>query len=254
LLAALPSADYERLLIDLELVRLQTGKVINEPGKSDHVHFPTTSMISLLRDTEDGCSAETAMIGREGMVGFAVFMGVGRAVVQTAGYSYRLRTAVLNREFERGGALQDLLLRYALYVLEQTGQNATCNRYHSVLQQFCRALLTRQDRLSANELTVTHELIANNLGVRREAVTAAAGFLRTAGLIDYRRGRIIVLDRAALEAQACECYAMLRERSLGVLPVESPTAVTVVRRQVLQRRTRYATSAASSVSSISVLR
>jgi len=229
LLAVLPSADYDRLLTDLELVRLRTGKVIYEPGQSDHVHFPTTSIVSLLAATKDGRSAETAIIGRDGMVGFAVFMGACRAVVQNNGYSYRLRTAVLNREFERSGALQNLLLGYALYLLGQTAQSAICNRYHSVLQQFCRALLTRQDRLSGNELSVTHELIANNLGVRREAVTAAAGFLRSAGLIDYHRGRITVLDRTALEAQSCECYAVLKKGFRGLFPLESPGAVSALR-------------------------
>ena len=248
LLASLPSADYDRLLIDLELVRLQTGKVIYECGKSEHVHFPTTSIISLLSNTEDGCSTETAMIGCDGMVGFAVFMGAGRAVVQNTGYSYRLTTAVLNGEFERSGALQNLLLGYTLYLLGQTAQNAICNRYHSVLQQFCRALLTRQDRLSGNQLSVTHEMIASNLGVRRESVTAAAGFLRGAGLIDYRRGRITVLDRTALEAQACRCYAALKKGSPWLVSAESRNAVTALRSSSQQSDARTRIPATGSYS------
>jgi CRP-like cAMP-binding protein len=229
LLAALPSADYERLLADLELVRLQTGKVVYEPGLSDHVQFPTTSIVSLLSTTKDGCSAETAIIGRDGMVGFPVFRGAGRAVAQNTGYSYQLKTTVLNREFERSGALQNLLLGYTLYLLGQTAQNTICNRHHSVLQQFCRALLTRQDRSPSNELSVTHDQIAHSLGVRRESVTLAAGFLRSAGLIDYRRGRITVLDRTALEAQSCECYPVLKEGPRGLFPLESPGPVIAPR-------------------------
>ena len=215
LLAALPEADYERLVPHLELVPLPLGWAVYESGTPQgYVYFPTTSIVSLLYVMEDGSSAEIAVVGNEGVVGIALFMGgettPSRAVVQSAGYGYRLRASVLRSEFGRGGELQHLLLRYTQALITQMAQTAVCNRHHSVGQQLCRWLLLSLDRLASNELTMTQELIANMLGVRREGVTEAAGKLQAAGLIQYSRGKITVLDRAKLEAQVCECYAVVK--------------------------------------------
>jgi CRP-like cAMP-binding protein len=218
LLAALPVADYERMLPSLELVPLPLGWVVYEAGREQgYVHFPTTSIVSLLYVMEDGASAEIAVVGKDGVVGIALFMGgettPSRAVVQSAGHGYRLRAAVLKREFERGGPLQNLLLRYTQALITQMAQTAVCNRHHAVEQQLCRWLLLSLDRLSSNQLTMTQELIANMLGVRREGVTEAAGKLQKAGLIHYSRGRITVLDRPKLEARVCECYAVVKKET-----------------------------------------
>ena len=215
LLAALPEADYERLVPHLELVPLPLGWAVYESGTPQgYVYFPTTSIVSLLYVMEDGSSAEIAVVGNEGVVGIALFMGgettPSRAVVQSAGYGYRLRASVLRSEFGRGGELQHLLLRYTQALITQMAQTAVCNRHHSVEQQLCRWLLLSLDRLASNELTMTQELIANMLGVRREGVTEAAGKLQAAGLIQYSRGKITVLDRAKLEAQVCECYQVVK--------------------------------------------
>ena len=223
LLAALPSADYERLLPDLELVPLPLGWAVYEAGgKLGYVYFPTSSIISLLYVMEDGASAEIALTGNDGLVGMALFMGgettPSRAVVQSAGYGYRLEAAVLKREFEQGGALQHLALRYTQALITQMAQTAVCNRHHSVEQQLCRWLLLSLDRLSSNELAMTQELIANMLGVRREGVTEAAGHLQTAGLIHYSRGHITVLDRPKLEKRVCECYAVVKKEMDRLLP------------------------------------
>lgn len=216
LLNALPAAEYERLLPDLELMPLPLGLALYESGSNQgYVYFPTNSIVSLLYVMEDGSSPQIAVVGNEGVVGIALFMGgestPGRAVVQSAGYGYRLRANVLQAEFGRGGVLQHLLLRYAQALNTQTAQTAMCNRHHSVEQQLCRWLLLSLDRLPWNELTMTQELIANNLGVLRESVTEAAGKLQAAGLIHYRRGKITVLDRPKLEARVCECYAVVEK-------------------------------------------
>ena len=216
LLAALPDSDYERLLPDLELIPLPLGLALYESGRHQgYVYFPTNSIVSLLYVMEDGSSPEVAVVGNEGVVGIALFMGgdstPGRAVVQSAGYGYRLRASVLQTEFSQGGELQHLLLRYAQALSTQTAQTAVCNRHHSVEQQLCRWLLLSLDRLPWNELTMTQELIARNLGVLRESVTEAAGKLQAAGLIHYRRGKITVLDRPKLEARVCECYAVVEK-------------------------------------------
>ena len=216
LLATLPDSDYERLLPDLELMPLPLGLALYESGRHQgYVYFPTNSIVSLLYVMEDGSSPEIAVVGNEGVVGIALFMGgestPGRAVVQSAGYGYRLRASVLQTEFGQGGVLQHLLLRYAQALSTQTAQTAMCNRHHSVEQQLCRWLLLSLDRLPWNELTMTQELIANNLGVLRESVTEAAGKLQAAGLIHYRRGKITVLDRPRLEARVCECYAVVEK-------------------------------------------
>ena len=223
LLDALPAEDLERLSPHLELVPMQLGEVLYEPGmKLRHVYFPTTSIVSLLYVMEDGASAEIAIVGNDGILGISIFMGgettPSRAVVQSAGLGYRLKADLLKGEFERFGSLMHLLLRYTQALITQMSQTAVCNRHHSVDQQLCRWLLLSLDRLTSNELSMTQELIANMLGVRREGVTLAAGKLQDAGLIRYSRGRITVLDRTALEARACECYQVVKTEFDRLLP------------------------------------
>jgi len=221
LLAALPAVDYRTtrgLLPHLELVPLPLAWAVYEAGDAQRVvFFPTTSIVSLLYVIEDGSSTEIAVVGNEGVVGIALFMGgettPSRAVVQSAGYAYRLRASVLKTEFGQGGDLQHLLLRYTQALITQMALTAVCNRHHAVEQQLCRWLLLSLDRLPSNELTMTQELIANMLGVRRQGVTEAAGHLQAAGLIHYSRGKITVLDRAKLEARVCECYAVVKRES-----------------------------------------
>jgi CRP-like cAMP-binding protein len=215
ILAALPAADYERLLPHLELVPLKLGAALYESGSAQgYVYFPTDSIVSLLYVMEDGSSAEIAVVGHEGVVGIALFMGgettPSRAVVQSAGGAYRLRARMIKAEFGLGGEVQHLLLRYTQALITQMAQTAVCNRHHAVEQQLCRWLLLSLDRLPTNELTMTQELIANMLGVRREGVTEAAGKLQAEGLINYSRGRITVLDRPGLEARVCECYLVVK--------------------------------------------
>jgi CRP-like cAMP-binding protein len=223
LLAALPAAERGRMTPSLELVPLPLGKVLYESGAfMNYVYFPTTAIVSLLYVMENGASAEIAVVGNEGIVGIALFMGgetmPNRAVVQSEGHAYRMRGQELNLEFNRAGALQHLLLRYTLALLSQMAQTAVCNRHHSVDQQLCRWLLLSLDRLPSNELSMTQELIANMLGVRREGVTEAAGRLQSAGLIHYNRGRITVLDRPGLEARVCECYQVVSKEFRRLLP------------------------------------
>jgi len=223
LIAVLPKPEAERLFPSMELVTLPLGRALYESGdKLRHVFFPTTAIVSLLYVMENGASAEIAVIGNEGIVGIALFMGgetmPNRAVVQSKGQAYRLPGELLKREFNRGGPLQHLLLRYTLAMLTQMAQTAVCNRHHTVDQQLCRWLLLSLDRLSTNELTMTQELIANMLGVRREGVTEAAGKLQAAGLIQYNRGRITVVDRRGLEARVCECYDVVRKEFKRLLP------------------------------------
>ena len=223
LLAALPEEDYQALLPLLAPVSLPLGMALYESGGvQGYVYFPTSSIVSLLYVLENGSSAEIAVTGCEGLVGIALFMGgettPSRAVVQSAGGSYRLRAAVLKKEFESGGPLQHLLLRYTQALITQMTQTAVCNRHHAVEQQLCRWLLLSLDRLAANELVMTQELIANMLGVRREGVTEAAGRLQADGLIEYSRGRIRVLDREHLEARVCECYAVVKAEYDRLLP------------------------------------
>jgi len=218
LLGALPAKDYDRLLPDLELVPLPLGWAVYEAGGHlGYLYFPTTSIVSLLYVMEDGSSAEIAVTGHDGLVGIALFMGgestPSRAVVQSAGYGYRLKASILKREFALGGHLQHLALRYTQALITQMAQTAVCNRHHSVEQQLCRWLLLSLDRLPTNELVMTQELIANMLGVRREGVTEAAGKLQAGGMINYSRGHITVLDRAKLEKRVCECYAVVKKES-----------------------------------------
>jgi len=223
LLDALPQGDYERIEAHLELVPLGLGDVLYEPGiKLRYVYFPTTSIISLLYVMEDGASAEIAIVGNEGILGVSLFMGgettPSRAVVQSAGHGFRLKAELLKEEFGRFGPTMHLLLRYTQALITQMAQTAVCNRHHSVDQQLCRLLLLSLDRLASNELSMTQELIANMLGVRREGVTEAAGKLQDAGLIRYRRGRITVLDRPGVEARACECYQVVKTEFERLLP------------------------------------
>ena len=223
LLAALPADEWERLLPEMELWPLPLGHVLYESGsKMPHVYFPTTSIISLLHVMEDGASAEIAIVGNEGIVGISLFMGgettPSRGIVQSAGSAYRVAGAFLNEEFLRAGSLHGLLLRYTQALITQMSQTAVCNRHHSVEQQLCRWLLMSLDRLPSNELTMTQELIANMLGVRREGVTESARKLQMLGFINYNRGHIRVLDRPALEAHACECYAVVKKEFDRLLP------------------------------------
>lgn len=227
LLAALPAEEFARLEAELELVPMPLGEVLYESGgQLQHVFFPTTSIVSLLYVMENGASAEIAIVGNEGILGISLFMGgdttPSRAVVQSGGHGYRLKAHLLKREFQRAGPVMDLLLRYTQALITQMAQTAVCNRHHSIEQQLCRWLLLSLDRLSSFELTMTQELIANMLGVRREGVTEAAGKLQRAGIIRYRRGRITVIDRERLEQRACECYGVVKtefERLLSDLPV-----------------------------------
>ena len=223
LLTALPGATYKRLLSRSEPVSFSLGEVVYECGqRENYVYFPTTAIVSLLYTMEDGSSAEMAIVGNEGVVGIAVFMGgdamPNRAIVQSAGYAVRMPAKVLLNEFKRGDVFQHWLLLYTQALITQMSQTAVCNRHHSLEQQLCRWLLLSLDRLPSNELIMTQELIANMLGVRREGVTAAANRLQETGLIRYRRGHISVLDRAKLEASACECYRVVKnefDRLLG---------------------------------------
>ena len=232
LLAALPAEEYERLLPHLELVQLPLGWAVYESGRvQGHAYFPTTSIVSLLSVLENGSSTEIAVVGFYGVVGTSLFMGgestPSRAVVRSAGYGYRLKGSILKAEFERGGPLQNLLLRYTQAMLTQMAQTAVCNRRHALEQQLCRWLLMSLDRLPSNEMTITQELIANMLGVRREGVTAAAGKLQAEGLIHYSRGKITVLDRPNLEKRACECYAVVKHEYDRLLsPDASPCSIT----------------------------
>jgi len=215
LLAALPATEVDRLREHLEPVNLPLGNVLYESGgRQGHVYFPTSAIVSLLYVMKNGASAEIAVVGFEGMVGVALFMGgettPSRAVVQSGGHGFRLTGERLKEEFHRSAPLQDLLLRYSQALLTQMGQTAVCNRHHSVEQQFCRWLLLSLDRLPSNEVTMTQELIANMLGVRREGVTEAARRLQAADIIRYHRGRIEVIDRPMLEARGCECYAVVK--------------------------------------------
>jgi len=215
LLAALPTVEFERLAAHLEMVPMPLGEILYEPGgQMRHAYFPTTAIVSLHYVMETGASAETAGVGNEGVVGISLFMGgdttPSSAVVQTAGHAYRLESRLLKDEFNRGGLMQSLLLRYTQALITQMTQTAACNRHHSIEQQLCRWLLLTLDRVSSHELIMTQELVASMLGVRREGITQAAGKLQLDGIVSYRRGHISVLERSGLEARACECYAAVK--------------------------------------------
>ena len=221
LLAGLPTAEFEPLAGHLELVPMALGELLYEPGgQLQHAYVPTTAIVSLHYVMASGASAESAGVGNEGVVGISLFMGgdttPSSAVVQIAGHAYRLEGRLLKREFSRAGVMQRLLLRYTQALMIQITQTAACNRHHSVEQQLCRWLLLNLDRSPSRELIMTQELVANMLGVRREGITQAAGTLRDAGLIRYRRGHIAVLERSGLEARACECYAVVKKELSGL--------------------------------------
>ena len=222
LLAALPRAEWQRWLPQLEWVSMPLGQILYESGSTlSHVYFPTTAIVSLLYVMENGASAEIAVVGNEGIVGVSLFMGgestPSRAVVQSAGQGFRLSSDAIKDEFKRAPVLH-LLLRYTQALITQMAQTAVCNRHHSLDQQLCRWLLLSLDRLKDLELVMTQELIANMLGVRREGVTEGALKLQKAGLIRYSRGRIAVLDRTGLEARSCECYAVVKKEYDRLLP------------------------------------
>ena len=226
LLAALPPDEYRRLSSRLEPVRMSLGQVVYESGdRLPHVYFPATAIVSMVYVTEDGASAEIAGVGNEGILGVPLYTGgetmPNRAMVLCAGIAYQLKARLLREEFNRGGALQCLLLRYAQALMTQISLIAVCNRHHSVEQQLCRWLLSSLDRSPSNELHMTQELIANTLGVRREGVTEAAGKLKQAGLIHCGRGRVTIFDRSGLEKRACECYQVVKTEFGRLLPAAS---------------------------------
>lgn len=223
MLAILPTDVQERLCPHMDLIELPLGKVLYESGDTQrYVYFPTDSIVSLMQVTESGACTEISVVGNEGLVGVPLIMGGGsttnRAFVQSSGHAYRLLGQRLKDEFNRHGALLNTVLRYTQTLITQMSQTAACNRHHTIDQQLCRLLLVSLDRVEGNALVMTHELIANMLGVRREGVTEAAGRLQRMDVIEYRRGRIQVLDRTALENLSCECYAIVRKESERLLP------------------------------------
>ncbi len=223
LLGALPAADFQRWLPQLEAVEMPLGHVLYESGRTlSHVYFPTTAIVSLLYVMENGASAEIAVVGHEGIVGISLFMGgestPSRAVVQSAGQGLRLKSHLIKQEFQQAGPAMHLLLRYTQALITQMAQTAVCNRHHALDQQLCRWLLLSLDRLQGSELVMTQELIANMLGVRREGVTEGALKLQKLGLIRYSRGHITVLDRPGLERRTCECYAVVKKEYDRLLP------------------------------------
>ena len=230
ILGALPLDDLNRLRSALRLISLSLGDSLYESGMTlHHVYFPVDAIVSLLNVMADGASAEIAVVGNEGIVGISLFMGgettPSRAVVQSAGYAYRMKAEMLKSEFVQGGAMQHVLLRYTQALITQMAQTAVCNRHHTLDQQLCRWLLLSLDRLPSNELVMTQVLIANMLGVRREGVTEAARRLQAAGLIQYNRGHITVLNRPGIEARTCECYAVVKRESDRLLSV--PTGASI---------------------------
>ena len=228
LLAALPPAEWSRWAPLLELVDMPLGQVLYESGITlNYVYFPITAIVSLLYVMENGASAEIAVVGNEGIVGVSLFMGgestPSRAVVQSAGLGCRLNAAVMKTEFDKAGAALHLLLRYTQALITQMAQTAVCSRHHTLDQQLCRWLLLSLDRLQGTELVMTQELIANMLGVRREGVTEGALKLQKAGLIQYARGRITILNRKGLESRTCECYAVVKREYDRLLPATTAT-------------------------------
>ena len=229
LLAALPPAEREQIFPHLRLVALPLGAALYESGDTQrHIYFPVDAIVSLLYVLKDGASAEIAVVGNDGAIGVALVMGgattTNRAIVQSAGSAYRLTRKRIEIEFARHGEMLHILLRYTQALITQMAQTAVCNRHHSVDQQLCRWLLLSLDRLNDNQLVMTQELIANMLGVRREGVTEAAGKLQKAGVIEYRRGRITVLDRARLESMSCECYDVVRRETDRLFPALAAAA------------------------------
>jgi CRP-like cAMP-binding protein len=223
LLAALPTADFEPLTQHLELIQMKLGDMIYRPEERlEYAYFPTTSIVSMHYVMKSGGSSESSGVGNEGVIGISLFMGgestSSSAVVHTAGYAYRLPRHVVKQEFDRAGLTRSMFLRYTQALITQVAQTAVCNRHHSIEQQLCRWLLMTLDRIPVGELVMTQELIASVLGVRREGITEAAGRLQSAGYIRYRRGHIQVLDRSGLEANSCECYAVVKKELIRLLP------------------------------------
>jgi CRP-like cAMP-binding protein len=249
ILAALPADIFERISPHLELISLQRGAVLYEAGSQlQNVYFPTNAILSLQYVMENGASAEIAGIGKEGVLGVSLFMGgsnmPSRAAVQTTGSAYRLQARWVVDEFNRAGgrrsgALQNLMLRYTQALLTQMSQTAACNRHHSVEQQLCRWLLSTLDRLPSNEMSITQELIASMLGVRREGITETAGNLQRAGLISYRRGHITIVDRIKLESYACECYGVVKKEFDRLLHPSENTKSFPPPRRVMPSRLQY---------------
>jgi CRP-like cAMP-binding protein len=247
LLAVLPMPEFKQLSVNMELIDLPLGKVLYESGDElRYVYFPTTCIVSLLYVMENGASAEIAVVGNDGIIGVAIFMGgkttPNRAVVQSAGKAYRLKAHFLLTEFyrcggRRKGVLNHLLLRYTQALITQMTQTAACNRHHSIDQQLCRWLLLSIDRLSSNQLIMTQELIANMLGVRREGVTEAAGKLQRAGLIKYLRGHITVIDRPGLELRVCECYQVVKNEFARLLPLCPVCDLIVCDKAIMGKKT-----------------
>jgi CRP-like cAMP-binding protein len=228
LLGALNEEDYARLIRHLEFVPLPCGKVLGEAGSiPEYVYFLTAGIVSMLYEMKNGTSVEAAITGHDGVVGVTVYMGGGattsRAVVRNSGHGYRMRADLLKREFEDSATLRQPLLRYAQAMLIQMAQSGICHGHHQLIEQFCRLLLSSMDRLRSSDVALTQDTIANLLGVRRESITAAAGKLQAAGLIQYRRGRITVLDRPALESRVCECYATVKTELERLVPRHVPT-------------------------------
>jgi CRP-like cAMP-binding protein len=225
LLAALSAVDRERLSNDLELVPLVLGQVLYESGQTmSHGYFPVDCIVSLLYVMKNGESAEIAVVGNDGMIGIALFMGgestMSRAIVQNAGHAYRMKAQVLKDEFQGGGALSGLLLRSASALITQMVQTAACNRHHPVDQQFCRWMLLSLDRLPSNKITMTEKLIGNMLGLSADEVTRATDVLQTDGLIRYNAGAITVLDRPGIEERSCECYEVVKKECRRLLPIK----------------------------------
>jgi CRP-like cAMP-binding protein len=236
LLDAIPATEWSRFEPHLTPMVMSLGDVVYESGSDQpYVYFPTDCIVSLLYVMEDGAAAEIAIVGNEGLVGISLFMGGGstpnRAVVQSAGYAFRMKAKFIRDEFVLAGPIQQLFLRYTQALVTQMGQTAVCNRHHSVHQQLCRWLLMSLDRLASNEIAMTQELIANMLGVRREGVTEAAGRLQRAGVIEYKRGRIRVLDRPLLEKLVCECYEVVRTEFARLLPWDNSQQAHPIQRE-----------------------
>lgn len=223
ILSLLPAKDLERLLPDLKLVDMPRGWTISESGDHvDYLHFPVSGIVSLMYALEDGSTSETALVGKEGVVGISIFMGgdsmPASTEVQSPGQAYRLPRAVMKREFALGGKMQELSLLFTQALICQTSQTAVCNQYHGVDQQMCRWLLTSIDRIEGNELHITQEMVSNLLGVRRETVSKNLNQLQKQGLIENGRGRIKIVDRKALEKSACECYGVVRDEYSRLFP------------------------------------
>ncbi len=241
LLAALPDSEYEQMLPELELLPLPLGWALYETGsRQNSVYFPTDSVVSLIYMIANGNLTEIAVTGNDGLVGIPLVTGgdatLGRAVVRSAGFAYRLNYSFLKKGFGKGGPLQDMLLRYTQSLMTQISQNAVCNRHHNVEQRLCRWLLMSMDRLPSNQLVTTQELIARMLGVRREGVTEAAGRLQEEGMIRYSRGRVTILDRPKLERWVCECYAVVRRETDRLLAPRSQSRLPYTRNTTLPHR------------------